>query len=222
MNSRTLAVVLAVAPLAAVAQVPGMAPPAQQQPRSTNWQFALRSGYALPFGRATDAAGDDLSSSVAGDLPLGLEVNYRLNPEIYLGGAFQYGFSSLSSAVGNSCPSGVSCSAHTLRFGVNAFYHVSPRQTLDPWLGIGMNFEQLTFRAAANGASSDATIWGLEFLDAQFGLDYQASSLFAIGPFVSASLGQYSHVDGGGTSGDIANRAVHGWFKFGLKLSFDP
>ena len=222
MYSRTLVVLLAIAPLGAAAQVPAPAAPLQQQPRSTNFQFAVRSGYAVPFGSATSAAGDSLSSTVGGDLPLGLEVNYRLNPEVYLGAAFQYGFSSLSSTLSNACPSGVSCSAHTLRLGLNAFYHISPRQTLDPWVGIGMNYEQLSFSASANGASNSATIWGFEFLDAQFGLDYQASSLFSVGPFLSAALGQYSHVDGGGVSGDIANKAVHGWFKFGLKMSFNP
>jgi len=224
MYSRTLAVMLAVAPLGAVAQAPANWPvqPVQQQPRSTNWQFAVRSGYALPFGRATSAAGDNLSATVAGDVPLGLEVNYRLNPQVYLGAAFQYGFSSMSDTLKNACPSGVSCSAHTVRVGVNAFYHLSPRQTIDPWVGVGMNVETLTFTAAAGGASSGATIWGFELLDAQFGLDYQASSLFSIGPFLSASLSQYSYVDSPVASGNIANKAVHGWFKFGLKMSFNP
>jgi opacity protein-like surface antigen len=222
MHSKTLAVVLAVAPLAALGQVPAPAQQPQPQPRSTNWQFAVRSGYALPFGKATSAAGDDLSASFSGDVPLGLEVNYRLNPQVYLGGDFQYGFASLSDEMKRACPAGVSCSAHTVRFGVNAFYHLRPWQTIDPWAGIGMNFELGSFTASANGTSSDATIYGLEFLDAQLGFDYQASSTIAFGPFLSASLGQYSHIDSPESSGTISNTAMHGWFKFGLKLSFNP
>jgi outer membrane protein W len=218
MNGKTILAALALVPSLALAQMQPMPPPTQ---RSTNWQFAVRSAYAVPFGKSTSASGDELSQVIKSDIPLALEVNYRLNDEVYLGGMFQYGFGSLSSPLAAAC-AGASCSASTLRFGVNAFWHVSPKKQLDPWLGIGMNYEQMKVSRSDLGGSEDLTISGLEFLNMQFGVDFQASHLFAVGPYMSAGLGQYVHVDAGGTSGDISNKAVHGWLNFGLKMTFNP
>ena len=49
---------------------------------------------------------------------------------------------------------------------------------------------------------------------------------FGIGgyyPFLGAGLGQYTHVDAPNNGGgDIANKAMHGWFNFGARISFTP
>jgi hypothetical protein len=63
----------------------------------------------------------------------------------------------------------------------------------------------------------------LEWLNAQVGLDFHLSPLFALGPFFSAGVGQYTHVDAPNNSGgDISNKAMHGWFNFGARISFTP
>jgi len=227
MTSKLIAVLLAIAPTASFAQAPPFTPTAssnQATPaaeRSTNWQLALRSAYALPFGKATAASGDDLSQTLSGAIPLALEINYRLTPEVYVGAFGRYGFGSLSAPLSAACTGG-SCSASTLEIGLGAYYHFHPRDTVDPWLGLGVSYEQMTVSGSGPGGSFDATIAGFQFLDLQLGFDYQVSRVFAVGPFASVAVGQYSRVDAAGSSGTIGNTALHGWFNAGVKMSFNP
>src|SRR5712691_9163364 len=163
--------------------------------RSTSIEFGLRAAYAIPFGKSTDSQGD----------------------EVYGGLYFSYGFASLGDPLVAACGS-ASCSAHTLRVGLQMDYHFVPWGQYDPWLGASLGYEQ----ASASGPGGDATISGFEFLNVQFGVGYRVSSLFAIGPFLGVGIGQFSHVDAGGTSGSISNTALHGWMNFGLRMSFTP
>ncbi len=192
------------------------------QGRSTNFELGLRAAYAVPFGKSTDTPGDDLSQTIRRDVPVTLDVNYRFNEEVYGGGYFSYGFAALGDPVAAACASGASCSAHTLRIGLAAYYHIAPRAQYDPWLGLSVGYEQASVSASGPGGSGDATISGFELMNLQLGLDYRASSLFAVGPFVSGGVGQYSRIDAGSTSGNISNTALHGWVSFGLRLSFTP
>ncbi|HYS82648.1 MAG TPA: outer membrane beta-barrel protein [Anaeromyxobacteraceae bacterium] len=215
MTSKLLAVLLAVAPAASLAQ----AQPSAE--RNTSWQLALRSGYSVPFGKSTDSSGDDLNKMVSGAVPLALEINYRITPDVYVGAFGRYGFGSLGEPLAAACTGG-SCSASTLEIGLGAYYHFRPRDAVDPWLGLGVSYEQMTIKASGAGGSADLTVAGFQFLDLQLGFDYQASRLFAAGPFVSFALGQYSKFDVPGNSGTISNTALHGWFNVGMKLSLNP
>ncbi len=185
--------------------------------RSTSIEFGLRAAYAIPFGKSTDSQGDDLNQFVSHDIPLTLDVSYRFSDEVYGGLYFSYGFASLGDPLVAACGS-ASCSAHTLRVGLQMDYHFVPWGQYDPWLGASLGYEQ----ASASGPGGDATISGFEFLNVQFGVGYRVSSLFAIGPFLGVGIGQFSHVDAGGTSGSISNTALHGWMNFGLRMSFTP
>ena len=199
MKGTSLVGLLMLIPSAAFAQM------GTNQGRSTSFEFGLRAAYSVPFGKATDSPGDDLNQTIRRDVPISLDLNYRFNEEEYAGAYFSYGFSSLGDPLAAACASGASCSAHTLRIGLAAYYHFSPRGQYDPWLGASIGYEQAKVSASGPGGSSDATIAGLEILNLQVGLDYRVSSLFAVGPFVSAGIGEYSHVDAGSTSGSVSN-----------------
>ncbi len=216
MKRTSLVALLVLVPAAAFAQM------GTNQGRSTNFEIGLRTAYAVPFGKATDASGDDLNKTVRRDVPVSLDLNYRFSEEVYGGGYFSYGFAALGDPVAASCASGATCSARTLRIGLAAYYHMAPRGQYDPWLGVSVGYEQAKVSASGPGGSSDATISGFELMNLQAGLDYRASSLFAVGPFLSAGVGQYSHIDAGSTSGSISNTALHGWLSFGLRMSFMP
>jgi hypothetical protein len=189
--------------------------------RSSPWQISLRTAFALPFGNATDAAGDSMTATMSNDIPIALEVNYRISPQVYLGAFGQYGFAALSSPLANSCAS-ISCSLRTMRFGVGAYWHLRPHDTLDPWLGLAIDWEQMQMSASGPGGSADQSIWGFEYPVLQAGMDWQSSPNFAFGPYVSISAGQYVYGSAGGSSGSIDNKAYHGWFDIGLKASFSP
>jgi len=190
--------------------------------RNTNFEIGLRTAYAMPFGKATDSAGDDLNQTIRRDVPVTLDLNYRFSDAVYAGGYLSYGFAALGSPIAASCASNTSCSARTMRLGLAAYYHLSPVGQYDPWLGASVGYEQATLSASGPGGSSDATISGFELMNLQLGFDYRASSLFAVGPFVSAGVGQYTHMEAGSTSGSISNTALHGWVSFGLRMSFMP
>jgi hypothetical protein len=94
------------------------------------FEIGVRLGYGLPMG---DLAKDaKLSDSVSGMLPIWLDIGYRINPNIFVGGYAQYGI-----AFVKDCPDSASCSASSIRFGAQAHYHIIPDQTFDPWVGLG-------------------------------------------------------------------------------------
>lgn len=221
MKRTSLVALILLVPASAFAQMA-----AANQGRSTNFEFGLRGAYAIPFGKSTDTAGDDLKQAIKGDVPLTVEVNYRFFEQFLAGLYFSYGFGSVGDGAARSCTSGVSCSAHTLRVGVGGYWHFTPRNQVDPWLGASLGYEQAKVSASGPGGSADATISGLEFLNFQAGLDYHFTPLFAAGPFLSAGFGEFSHQEAsspsGSTSQDISNKAVHGWFNFGVRISFTP
>jgi outer membrane protein W len=218
MKATSLVASIVLVPAVAFAE---MAP--SNQTRSTNVEIGLRGGYAVPFGKIDDAPGDDLNQFVKGDVPLTIELNYRFFEQFLAGIYFSYGFGSNGDFVAQNCAGGASCSVSTLRFGIGGYFHLMPRNQFDPWLGASLGYEQFKFSASGPGGSADVTTSGVEFLNAQAGLDFHLSPLFAIGPFVSAGFGQYTHIDApNNQSGDIGNKAIHGWFNFGARISFTP
>src|SRR4051794_13939938 len=111
---------------------------AREEPRSSGPRLALRTGFAVPIGQ-TFAASGAIDDTVTGYVPVRLDLGYRIAHHFYVGVAAQ-----LADVVPSGCTSGMSCSGSDLRFGVMVAYHLLPRSIVDPWLGIGMGFEQLT------------------------------------------------------------------------------
>jgi hypothetical protein len=69
---------------------------------------------------------------------------------------------------------------------------------------------------------------GWEYLNVQLGLDFNLAKSFAVGPYVGFMAGTYSSIVASGASNtgpgnnyggsvDLAARAFHGWFQFGVK-----
>jgi hypothetical protein len=86
-------------------------------------------------------------------------------------------------------------------------------------------------RGASEGGSVDggqeisASSKGLEFINLQGGADFPVSPGLRIGPFLSASVGQFSStsVSGGGLefSGDITDKGIHEWVTIGIRGAFN-
>ncbi len=186
-------------------------------------EFGVRVGYGVPFGTSDDS--QKMSDAIKGMIPFWADVGYRIDPNWYLGGFFQFGLGLVPSSLGCSAQ-GVSCSEYDLRFGVNVHYHFLPAQTLDPWVGIGAGYEILHLSASSQGGSATVSTNGFEFGNVQLGLDYKISPAFGVGPFVTFTIAQFSDasaslngqdVPGGG----ITNKAIHEWLIFGLRGVFD-
>jgi len=196
-------------------------------PTSHAIQLGLHLGYGVPFGKTgrtvTDLTDDDLSASIKGQIPIGLDVGYLATPNFYVGLALQYGFGLIGSAGTGLCDqSGVTCSTSDTSLGVGAQYHLSPTASFDPWIGLGLAYEWLDLSATFGGRTSSGTASGLQYVILQFGGDISVAQNIAVGPFVSFSAGQYfsvsQQVTGGATvSQDITNKSFHEWLLFGVR-----
>jgi outer membrane protein W len=222
---RKIVITAAVAALGATFAGTAMADDAKGP--SSGVEVGLRAGYGIPLGSAEGApAGGQasaMSDSFSGMIPIQIDALYMINPNIRVGLYFQYGLVSLADKfAGGVCKaSGVSCSAHDLRYGVQAHYHIMPENQIDPWVGLGIGMESVSGSASAGGQSIDFGVSGLEFLNIQAGADYKVMPNLGVGPFVNFSLGQYSSATQNGQSADIQNKAMHEWLIIGVRGAYD-
>jgi opacity protein-like surface antigen len=187
-------------------------------PNRPGADLSVRTGYALPFGKA-DGDAMAISSSISGAVPIVVEGGYRVNAQFTVGAMFQYGF-----AQTKNCDSGASCSASSTHLALEGIFRPQIGSAFAPWLGLGTGYEWLSMSASAGGQSVSAGAHGFEFLILQAGGDIQVAPQFNLGPFVMFSLGQYQTetADIYGTSGsaDIQNKALHEWLQFGIRGTF--
>ena len=203
----------------------------------TGFDLGLRLGYGIPLGSLADAAitvagtnftvNSELNDVISGQVPIWIDAGYRFTPNFMAGIYFQYGFGFVPS---NGCPNGWDCSAQDIRFGLQAQYRFMPRESFDPWLGVGFGYEWLDRSFSFQGVDGTFTVHGWEFLNLQGGVDFKVADSFGIGPFLSFSLGEYSSYSAdisglgvaGSGSGDIDNTALHEWLTLGVRGVFDP
>jgi hypothetical protein len=204
------------------------------------FELGARLGYGIPMGKAEDDDNSDLSDGISGMIPLQLDVGYRVIPELSIGGYVMYGFGFTGDDISRTCDDAdnvvgvtVSCSARDVRLGLQAQYHFLPKKKLDPWLGVGLGYEWLTFGIDASGAGSERDVSitgkGFEFVNLQGGLDFKVASGLALGPYLSFSVGQYSSTSSScsgactgfdSSSEDIENKALHQWLLLGIRGTF--
>jgi len=189
-------------------------------------QIGLRLGYGVPFGKTgrtvTDQVDDDLSASIKGQIPIGLDVGYLATPQFYIGLALQYGFGLIGSSGAGLCDqSGVSCSTSDTSRGVGAQFHLNPAAGFDPWIGLGLAYEWVDFSASFGGRSASSSGSGLQYVNVQLGGDVSVAPGVAVGPFVSFAAGQYFTVSqqqpGTTISQDITDKSFHEWLLFGVR-----
>jgi hypothetical protein len=127
---------------------------------------------------------------------------------------------------GNVCNQpGVSCKGSDVRFGVEGTYSFSPGQSFNPWIGLGTGYEWVNLQGGSSTGNGEFTFHGWEYFNLQVGGDFSLSRVFALGPYTSFGLGQYSStsVTLGSTtfSGDVASKKVHAWLQLGVKGTFN-
>jgi len=199
----------------------------------TKLELGLRTGYGIPLGKAAGGDGSGkVSDLIAGQIPIWLDVGARFSDHYYLGLYYSYGFGINGSTFSDGCDADknasgadVSCSTSDMRLGIQYAYHLKPPGELDPWLGIGVGYEWLKASESAGGVSLSTTAHGWEFFNLQLGLDVPVAEKFAVGPFVTFGLAQYSSVSlsssgGGSASGDVTDKALHEWLFLGVRGTF--
>jgi hypothetical protein len=200
----------------------------------------LRTGFGIPFGkyasvRETASYSDDdvnrLSDDTHGVIPLWLDLGYRPNARLMLGGYFMYGLVLPKTApaddpLSGGCPEGVDCFAYGVRFGVQAQYAFSPGSFVDPWIGLGLGLEWIHTQLKGDvlgliPVDSVSSHSGLELVHLQGGADLHLTPAFALGPFAAVSALQYASCSAE-LSGDeddckIVDAAWHGWLVLGVR-----
>jgi len=215
---------------AAFAQEPYMpptGPSGSEQSELSGIELGVRVGYGLPLGTAygipvgavvQNAKWSDL---ISGMIPFWADVGYRIDPNWYVGGFFQFGLGFVPS----SFCQGASCSSNDLRFGLDVHYHFLPGGTLDPWVGLGAGYEIWNLSVSSGGISGSASTNGWEFGNAQLGLDFKFSPEVGVGPFVTFSVAQFANASASvqalSLSQSITNKTIHEWLIFGLRGVFD-
>jgi outer membrane protein len=184
------------------------APPQLPQGSERGPSLGFRSGYGKSFGTAVDSTAE--SSLIQGMIPFWVDIGYRLNPKLYLGGYFQFALG----MVPGDCPG---CSANVVRFGFNLHYHLLPGDDYDPWVGIGVGYEILNLNLYPGSGS--ASLRGFEVPNVQFGVDIRATDNLSAGPFITFALAEYTSASGYAVSG--VDKKLHQWLIFGVRAVFD-
>ncbi len=209
----------AVAAVLAVALVPS--------PSRAQLQLGLRAGWSSGMGDALEISGDPFvygpphkeaqSSWIDWQIPLQLDVGWRVTRELTVGAYASYGF---ASAGDPGCGgSGASCSAQVARAGIEAtwsFASVSRRWW--PWVGLGAGYEWSKVSASLYGVSGSTTLKGLEYLNLQAGADWRLGDTFGLGPYLMFSLGEYS---AGDFDSSYMKGTLHEWLGVGVRATYD-
>lgn len=205
--------------LAALFAVPSLA--------SAQLSLGARLGYGFAMGDAAEDTG--LSDFVKAQIPVQLDLGYRVSPALTLGGYFSYGIGRVGDGLifegvpplDEACDTdGVDCSMRVYRLGVQLDYRfVGPSTT--PWIGAGIGYEWVSFNMDAFGTEIELGLKGLEYLNLQGGVDWKVADKFSVGPFAMFSIGQYSTGSQDGDDFDIENKAMHQWLQLGVRGRFD-
>ena len=185
----------------------------------TGPEIALRTAYAVPLGEVVSDLG--IRDVTSGGIPVWIDVGYRFKPKLYAGLYGSYGF-----LFAGTCGAGNDCSQHDVRVGGDLQFHLTPDARFDPWFGIGIGYEWLTYSEVRSTAGQEATVRGLESLMLQGGVHAAVAPGLRLGPFAAVSLGTYT--DGstsgilGSSSGSLTDRRPHFWLTFGFRGAFNP
>ncbi|HET6338619.1 MAG TPA: outer membrane beta-barrel protein [Polyangiales bacterium] len=204
--------------------------------RDTGFEGGLRVGYGIPLGDADGGPDSSLSGGISGQIPIQIDLGYRVIPNLTIGLYGQYGFGFVGDDASDGCDasSQISCSAHDIRLGIQAHYHFQPGQKLDPWIGLGLGYEWMGFSVEGGGLEVSSTLHGFEFFNFQAGLDIAVAEHFYIGPVLTLSFAQFSSlsIDCSSSSGlcdqmpsasgDIDEKALHEWLMIGVRGVYAP
>jgi hypothetical protein len=234
------------APVDAPAAADGVAIDPVQQSRvpvdpaeRTGFSTGLRLGVGLPLGKAGEdpfGAERDLTDLTPWRAPVWVDIGYALSGALTIGAYAQVGVG----GVGDSCAG--DCDWSDIRVGAEAEWRFLPGAPVNPWLGVGLGWEWLSFRQLVSGMVPDemgnlvtvtgrvAERFGGPELMLHGGVDFQVEDALRIGPYASATVSQYltdsfecTPANGLCPPGSsIEGSALHSWVGVGLRGAYTP
>lgn len=205
----------------------------------TGFSAGLRLGLGVPVGKAGEdllGAERDLNDLTPWRAPVWVDVGYAVSGAATIGAYAQIG----AGAVGDSCQG--DCDWSDVRAGVQAEWRFVPGAAVNPWLGVGVGWEWLSFRQLIRAEVPDG-MGGTEPASGrvserfggpeamlQGGVDFQVEDALRIGPYASATLSQYltdsfectPATDLCPAGSSIEGSAFHSWIGVGLRGAYTP
>jgi hypothetical protein len=191
----------------------------------TGFQIAIRPGVAIPLGSVQN--GLKLSDVASPQFAATVDIGAKIIPNLFIGGYLGLNIGGAGGSLSDSCnTANATCTAVTLRIGVQAQYHIIPDGKINPWVGYGIGYEATSINESVGALSVSTTAAGVEFAHLMAGVDFRISRVFGIGPFADLAVAQYSSFSSGNsnnsTSQDITDKALHEWLTIGAKITFFP
>jgi hypothetical protein len=184
--------------------------PVDPPAKNLSLDLGIRLGLGLPFGNVDGYYGDTLKATVSWAVPVSLEAGVRFRQNWRLG---SYLIVAPGDGLGLGC-----CRTLDTQLGLSAHYHVLPGKPVDPWFGVGGGYEILSL--FADGGSASISGWTWVVADAGLDLADAPAAHATVGPFVTASLGQFDPLSPSpGTPKPSAT--LHGWVTIGMRVAFD-
>jgi len=154
----------------------------------------------------------ELSKATGSSVAIVFDVGQRVNRMFYWGLQLAY-------APSMSQPDCMTeCKVTNFKIGADAMIHPHVEQLppkVDPYLGFGVNYDQLTVAA---DSSAPVSVYGMEFMNIQIGADYLAARHVSIGGYFATSFGMYFGADLSNTK----SVELHEWFTLGVRGAFRP
>jgi hypothetical protein len=202
------------------------------------FQMAARVGLRFPAGKATNAPGDTLEHRYSYQLPLQLDVGYKLSPLVHLGGylGFAYGAEGSAPSIDGYCEdddsdltNDVSCNVFDYRTGLQAQIHFLPSSKYNPWLGYGIGLEAAsqTLHDKPRKFKENTLTVGATYAKLDGGMDFRGRDGFGFGFYSEAAIGRYFHsrteINGYTRyAGPIDEQAWHVWLGGGVRAELFP
>ncbi len=172
--------------------------------------MGFRVGLGFPGGELE--SGYDLANDVAVAVPLMVQLGGAFAQDrVSVEGFFELSPMALSSDISDVCSD---CTAVGMRVGALGSFRFTPQKRFTPWLGLGLSYELLTEDTGYASWTYSGVNW-----DFSGGMDFKLGRVFALGPFVSLQLGEFTEVDGD-VSGTL-DSGMHSWFQIGVRGRFD-
>jgi len=211
---------------------------ADPPPANTGFQLALRTGAAVPFGKATNDL--DLSDFSSVQVPFLVDIGGKPLPWLFLAGYVGFAFGGAAGTTADFCEAvDAGCAGFGWRVGAEAHYQFIPGGKVNPWVGYGIGYEAVGLGMAEEDALDDddeveedevaaSALAGYEFAHIMGGADFRLNKVVGLGPFVDVSFGRYTKV--GFAHGDEtrhddikdSDEATHGWVTLGIRVVFFP
>lgn len=207
-------------------------------PARVGFQMAARAGLRFPAGKATAEPGDTLARRYSYQLPLALDVGYKLSRHVLVGGylGFAYGAEGSQKNISGYCEdddsglnNDVSCTVFDYRMGIMGQYQFLPSGKYNPWLGYGFGVEAAsqTLNDKPRGFRENTLTIGVTYAKIDGGMDFRGKDGLGFGLYSEAAIGRYvrsrTQINGYTTYvGSIDDPEWHVWLGGGIRAVLLP